>query len=201
MLQIIENGTISERIKQLVNHFYQGNKTAFGRAADIQSGVLAGIVGGRESKPGFEILQKLLTAYPNVNPEWLLFGRGPMIIGGEALQVTLASPDGSLPSTTLTPEQWKEIADSVVANLIPKARDLGWVSLLERTYHLGDSPTADRGYDDRLAMRIGIKSKKLRQLLTTPVEKGGIRSYCIDNEPWATEQAVREWLGDPILLT
>jgi hypothetical protein len=80
MLQIDEVGTVGERILQLVDHFHQGNKTAFGRAANIQSGVLAGIVGGRESKPGFEILQKLLTAYPTVSPNWLLFGRGEMLI-------------------------------------------------------------------------------------------------------------------------
>jgi hypothetical protein len=79
MIQIDEVGAVGERIIRLVDYFCQGNKTAFGRAADIQSGVLAGIVGGRESKPGFEILQKLLTAYPTVNPIWLLFGRGPMI--------------------------------------------------------------------------------------------------------------------------
>ena len=81
MIDIDEVGTVGERITKLVAHFCQGNKAAFGRAADIQSGVLAGIVGGRESKPGFEILQKLLTAYPTVNPTWLLFGQGDMIIG------------------------------------------------------------------------------------------------------------------------
>lgn len=85
MLQINETGTISERILQLVNHFHQGNKTAFGRAANIQSGVLAGIVGGRSSKPGFEILQKLLTAYPTVNPNWLLFGRDEMLLVNEPI--------------------------------------------------------------------------------------------------------------------
>ena len=78
-LQINEIGTVGERINKLVDHFCKGNKTAFGRAADIQSGVLAGIVGGRGSKPGFEILQKLLTAYPTVDPTWLLFGRGHML--------------------------------------------------------------------------------------------------------------------------
>lgn len=81
MIQVDEIGSIGERITKLVDYFCQGNKTAFGRAADIQSGVLAGIVGGRESKPGFEILQKLLTAYPSVEPTWLLFGRGPMLRG------------------------------------------------------------------------------------------------------------------------
>jgi hypothetical protein len=78
-IQIREVGTVGERINVLVDYFCKGNKTAFGRAADIQSGVLAGIVGGRGSKPGFEILQKLLTAYPTINPQWLLFGQGPML--------------------------------------------------------------------------------------------------------------------------
>lgn len=79
MIQIDEVGTIGERLMQLADHFHHGNKTAFGRKADIQSGVLAGIIGARGSKPGFEILQKLLTAYPTVSPIWLLFGKGAML--------------------------------------------------------------------------------------------------------------------------
>lgn len=79
MLEINEVDTVSGRIIKLVDHFCKGNKTAFGRAADIQSGVLAGIVGERGSKPGFELLQKMLTAYPTVSPDWLLFGHGPML--------------------------------------------------------------------------------------------------------------------------
>jgi len=98
MLQIDEFGTVSGRILQLVDYFHQGNKTAFGRAADIQSGVLAGIVGGRESKPGFEILQKLLTAYPLINPTWLLFGRGEML-NSEPHQTNTV---GALPARPIT---------------------------------------------------------------------------------------------------
>ncbi|WP_151086867.1 hypothetical protein [Hymenobacter baengnokdamensis] len=79
MLEINEVDTISKRIVKLVDYFCKGNKTAFGRAADIQSGVLAGIVGERGSKPGFELLQKMLTAYPTVSPDWLLFGHGRML--------------------------------------------------------------------------------------------------------------------------
>jgi hypothetical protein len=92
MLEIEEQGTVAERIIKLVNHFCQGNKTAFGRAANIQSGVLAGIVGGRESKPGFEILQKLLTAYPTINPNWLLFGRGDMLVESSTPTVEQTHP-------------------------------------------------------------------------------------------------------------
>lgn len=68
-----------DRIAQMVDHFCKGNKTAFGRGADIQSGVLAGIIGGRKNKPSFEVLQKILTGYSDVSPDWLLFGRGDML--------------------------------------------------------------------------------------------------------------------------
>lgn len=64
---------------QLINHFASGNKTAFGRIAELESGLLAGIVGSRQSKPSFEVLQKILTGYPTVSPDWLLFGRGVML--------------------------------------------------------------------------------------------------------------------------
>lgn len=116
MLQIQEIGTISQRIIQLVDHFCQGNKTAFGRAADIQSGVLAGIVGGRESKPGFEILQKLLTAYPSVNAEWLLFGRGQML--QESTSETLLGH----PIYPTLSEQIVDLARSAVAGQIAAMR-------------------------------------------------------------------------------
>jgi hypothetical protein len=81
MLNINEIGDVHNRIDQLVSHFCKGNKAAFGRGADIQSGVLAGIIGGRKNKPSFDVLQKLLIAYPTVEPNWLLFGRGQMLKG------------------------------------------------------------------------------------------------------------------------
>jgi hypothetical protein len=78
MQEINEIGTVHDRISQMVDRFCKGNKTAFGRGANIQSGVLAGIIGGRRNKPSFEVLQKILT---DVSPDWLLFGRGDMLRG------------------------------------------------------------------------------------------------------------------------
>jgi hypothetical protein len=80
MQEIDEIGNVHDRIIQMVDHFGKGNKAAFGRVANIQSGVLAGIIGGRKNKPSFEVLQKILTGYPTVNPTWLLFGRGEMLV-------------------------------------------------------------------------------------------------------------------------
>jgi hypothetical protein len=84
MLQVYEEGTVGERVQKLIDHFAHGNKSAFGRAADLPSALLASIVGGRQSKPSFEVVQRLLTAYPTVEPSWLLFGQGPMLTGSPA---------------------------------------------------------------------------------------------------------------------
>jgi hypothetical protein len=100
MLNIDEVGDVHNRINQLVDLFCKGNKAAFGRGADIQSGVLAGIIGGRKNKPSFEVLQKILTGYPTVNPTWLLFGRGP-IIQGDVPKPMAQSPTNALPLDSL----------------------------------------------------------------------------------------------------
>jgi hypothetical protein len=116
MLKIDEIGDVQDRVELLVNHFSKGNKAAFGRKADIQSGVLAGILGGRKNKPSFELLQKLLTAYPSVEPNWLLFGRGPMLIGssssvskysGNVGQVPVLSTQDDIPVVIFNDKQLK----------------------------------------------------------------------------------------------
>jgi hypothetical protein len=116
-LKIDEIGTVGGRINELVDLFCKGNKTAFGRAADIQSGVLAGIVGGRGSKPGFEILQKLLTAYPAVKPTWLLFGRGPMLKEG----VIVPGPSQYQVPFPPQKEELEELVQQVVASQLALA--------------------------------------------------------------------------------
>ena len=79
MLNINEIGNVHDRVAEMVDVFCKGNKAAFGRGADIQSGVLAGIISGRKNKPSFDLIQKLLAGYPSVNPKWLIFGHGSML--------------------------------------------------------------------------------------------------------------------------
>jgi transcriptional regulator with XRE-family HTH domain len=75
----MENSTVNDRIKTLVEHFSAGNKSAFARAAGISNQSLAEILGARQSAPSFAALQKILTAFPQVRMEWFIFGRGPML--------------------------------------------------------------------------------------------------------------------------
>ncbi|QNH60715.1 S24 family peptidase [Hymenobacter sediminicola] len=82
MRESAEQQTIHQRITELIDRFEQGNKSAFGRRADISSGVLGDLVGGRLNKPSFDVLAKILRAYPLVHAEWLLLGSGPMLRDG-----------------------------------------------------------------------------------------------------------------------
>ncbi len=63
----------------MIKTLADGNQSAFGRAVGIATGTLAGFIGERQVKPGFEILQKIGRAYPQVRWEWLMFGEGSML--------------------------------------------------------------------------------------------------------------------------
>lgn len=71
---------VHERFNALIEHFAKGNKTAFAKEVGTLPSVIASIVGGRMSKPSFELLEKIAVRYPEINGSWLLAGRGPMTI-------------------------------------------------------------------------------------------------------------------------
>jgi hypothetical protein len=83
--------TIHQRIQMLIDHFSTGNAAAFGRGCDMLPSVLASIVGGRQSKPSFEALEKILAGYIAVSAEWLVMGRGPMLRAPMELQQPLTT--------------------------------------------------------------------------------------------------------------
>jgi hypothetical protein len=120
MMSIIEVGTVHERLNLLIDHFCRGNKTAFGRETDILPGVLASITGGRLSKPSFELLQKVMTRYPEVSGDWLILGRGSMLHGRVA-EAAVSTPE-ALPSKEL-----EEMVRQLVKNqLSERARRVGY---------------------------------------------------------------------------
>ena len=68
--------TIGERIESLIKTL---NKNAynFGKSIDKPNTTIANIITNK-SKPGSEILEAILSKYPQVNPEWLITGEGEM---------------------------------------------------------------------------------------------------------------------------
>jgi phage repressor protein C with HTH and peptisase S24 domain len=80
----MEQTTINERIKSLVDYFSQGNKSAFARAAGISNQSLSEIIGQRGNAPSFSALQKIAQSFPDIREAWLLLGQGEMLKSEES---------------------------------------------------------------------------------------------------------------------
>lgn len=181
MLNIDEEGNIHDRIMNLVSYFSGGNKAAFGRGADIQSGVLAGIIAGRKNKPSFEVLQKILTGYPNVNPMWLLFGRGPLLLKDAVwppLEPTIKDELQRMATKQVydltASEAWQKNMEDAVAF---RAKILHDQTASNKLYVVGDK-YPERYKNDRLAARLKISEESALQL----VREGKIKSININPE-------------------
>lgn len=69
---------INERMQELINTVSKGNKRAFSNLVGVTPTVLENIVGKRQGKPGYDLLEKIAFAIENLNLDWLLTGRGTM---------------------------------------------------------------------------------------------------------------------------
>lgn len=65
---------MNERLKQFLT--MEGLSPArFADVMGIQRSGISHLLSGR-NKPSFEFLEKMLNAYPDINPEWLILGKG-----------------------------------------------------------------------------------------------------------------------------
>lgn len=70
---------VNDRIEQVMLH-YSLNKNSFSKRIGLTNNVTIGnIVGGRRSKPSYDVLTKIMETFPEVNPHWLMTGEGEMI--------------------------------------------------------------------------------------------------------------------------
>lgn len=76
--------TINDRMEQLVNKLFNGNKAAFARAIETDGANLSNYIGNkRRSKPSVDMVTKIVTAL-NVDPLWLLTGKASTQPNAEA---------------------------------------------------------------------------------------------------------------------
>lgn len=67
--------TVNERIKFLVDELEQDNQRQFAIKIGVSpTGLSSMLPGNRESKPSFEVLNKILSTYPQISAEWLVTG-------------------------------------------------------------------------------------------------------------------------------
>ena len=69
--------TINDRMEQIVNERFDGNKSAFAKAIGIPRGMISSYVGGnrKKSKPGVDLIVKIVKSL-GVDSYWLLTGKG-----------------------------------------------------------------------------------------------------------------------------
>lgn len=61
------------------------NKNSFSNAIGIQPQTLHHIVSGRRTNPSFEVIQKIVSTYSDINPMWLITGKGSIFIENDLL--------------------------------------------------------------------------------------------------------------------
>lgn len=69
---------INGRFNQIITTLFKGNKSAFASAVGVTPSVVDNIVGKRQGKPSFEVLEKV-SAIEEINIEWLITGNGNML--------------------------------------------------------------------------------------------------------------------------
>ncbi|MCF8359255.1 MAG: hypothetical protein K9H26_10880 [Prolixibacteraceae bacterium] len=71
--------TIHDRIKLIISHFKMNNNSFAHKIGLTSSTVINNITGGRMSKPSFDVLSMILSAYKEIDANWLITGNGNMI--------------------------------------------------------------------------------------------------------------------------
>ena len=90
--------------------------SAFADKIDVQRSSISHILSGR-NKPSLELIQKILTAFPKVNPDWLLTGKTSVDNNSltSSFQKNEDEEKNSLsPTPTKTTEAQKQIKKIVV---------------------------------------------------------------------------------------
>ncbi|UOQ99961.1 hypothetical protein MUN81_10770 [Hymenobacter sp. 5317J-9] len=83
MVAIPASETIDRRFAELIQQFGL-TKNSFAISLGKTASVVQHLIDGR-NKPGYDLLCKVFEVYPNVSRDWLLLGRGPMLVGGEPI--------------------------------------------------------------------------------------------------------------------
>lgn len=83
------------------------SKTEFSSLLNISAPILSHISSGR-NKPSVDVLQKILTHYPDISAEWLLMGQGDML---KAKNINKESVTQAL---TIVEERMRESVNSLL---------------------------------------------------------------------------------------
>lgn len=97
---------INDRIHELIIYFAEGNKRRFSQLTSLSPSVIENLVGSRQGKPSFDVLEKIVCAFADINADWLITGRGEMLLGKSisesiSLGISLPEKNGNLDGNPL----------------------------------------------------------------------------------------------------
>ena len=92
---------IDQRFAQLIKQFGL-TKNSFAISLGKTASVVQHLIDGR-NKPGYDLLCKVFEIYPNVSRDWLLLGRGPMLVSGERAPKPVAAAPVAAAAPPLEP--------------------------------------------------------------------------------------------------
>lgn len=78
---------INERFDQIIGTLFKGNKSAFANAIGVTPSVVDNIVGKRQGKPSFDVVEKV-SALAEINIDWLITGKGDMLKSSKGIKPT-----------------------------------------------------------------------------------------------------------------
>jgi hypothetical protein len=107
MVAIPASETIDRRFAQLIQQFGL-TKNSFAISLGKTASVVQHLIDGR-NKPGYDLLCKVFEVYPNVSRDWLLLGRGPMLVGGEPIARPAPRPAPAASEPPLEPIDLSDI--------------------------------------------------------------------------------------------
>lgn len=83
----MKDSLINERIRSIIDDRFNGNVSRFCRETAIKQSTISTLLGPRQSKPSFEVIQSMANASAlfDLSLRWLITGVGEMYIDGEEL--------------------------------------------------------------------------------------------------------------------
>lgn len=75
----MKNSSINERFSYLIENEYFNNQKKFAESIGFAPQVVFNIVGGRKTKPSFDVLNAVISTNDNICANWLLTGTGEML--------------------------------------------------------------------------------------------------------------------------
>lgn len=82
--------SVNKRFEHIIKTLFNGKKSAFASAIGVTPSVVDNIVGKRQGKPSFEVIEKV-SSIAKINIDWLITGNGTML------------KDATMPDTTTAP--------------------------------------------------------------------------------------------------